>query len=678
MNIGQSHDGFLGCVERSSHLEEYTRSRPASAGSRPRSLLNKMANAAAAVQLEDEAEPADAEPWVLEGWGDGPSVSEVAQQAALRLGPYVKNVPTTLVGLGGGGGGRRVLSAGHQCRGPLKVSEARRKPGPGPPYSQGDRRSSGPAALAAGGQATTAALRRTAIPRTLDVGDESDVEPTSYAGGASYGSYGQALVPQATPPSQSRITPAQRAGAGLRQQTVQQIAQSTLNAATRLGRREPAAAAVSAASAAAASGDSTNDGSPRTRSASAESYSHGTHGSGAAPLAAGRVPNVSVRGLPPGAAAAGSGSPLHTFLASPAAPAHPLLPPQHPPAQLDPHSGLGGRGAGVVRPPAGPSEPSLASGSTDRPVSGPHAADGQPARSSSFTSSAVAQPQGTHDYHHDSILSPAAGHAFPGAAIASPLSSPALAPGGAGVGAAVQPLLPGLFTAGRRGSSFRADGTGLSGWDTEGPAVQSQPPLGASPQQVASNTSLWTGTTAAGSGLPAPAVGAAAAAAGRGSPLAGGQPPPRRDGSLRIQRGAAAGGSPSAGLLDLSLGPGERSGPGQAAFLSLSRAGRSQAGGPLPAASCSRSASPDVAGRGYPPAGFSAPQQDALTEFCASRAELGSAGAGGGSISGAAGGPTDGARAQGASLSGGVVSAVPVSVPLRMGSLTKTTVGRVS
>ncbi len=59
---------------RSSHLEEYTRSRPASAGSRPRSLLNKMANAAAAVQMEEDAEPADTEPWVLEGWGDGPSV----------------------------------------------------------------------------------------------------------------------------------------------------------------------------------------------------------------------------------------------------------------------------------------------------------------------------------------------------------------------------------------------------------------------------------------------------------------------------------------------------------------------------------------------------------------------------------------------------------------------------
>lgn len=61
-------------AHRSSHLEEYTRSRPASAGGRPRSLLNKMANAAVAVQLDDDDEPADAEPWVLEGWGDGPSV----------------------------------------------------------------------------------------------------------------------------------------------------------------------------------------------------------------------------------------------------------------------------------------------------------------------------------------------------------------------------------------------------------------------------------------------------------------------------------------------------------------------------------------------------------------------------------------------------------------------------
>ncbi len=67
--------------------------------------------------------------------------SEAAQQAALKLAPYLKNVPTTLVGLGGGpGGGRRVLSAGPGGRGgQLKASEARRKPPSGalPQVSQG-------------------------------------------------------------------------------------------------------------------------------------------------------------------------------------------------------------------------------------------------------------------------------------------------------------------------------------------------------------------------------------------------------------------------------------------------------------------------------------------------------------------------------------------------------------
>lgn len=62
---------------RSAHLEEYTRTRPASASSRPRSLLSKVAASAAtnAAQGADEGEPApDNEPWELEGWGEGPSV----------------------------------------------------------------------------------------------------------------------------------------------------------------------------------------------------------------------------------------------------------------------------------------------------------------------------------------------------------------------------------------------------------------------------------------------------------------------------------------------------------------------------------------------------------------------------------------------------------------------------
>lgn len=55
--------------------------------------------------------------------------TEAACQAALKLAPYLRNVPTTLVGLGAAGT-RRVASAGPQGRSsPLKASEARRKVG---------------------------------------------------------------------------------------------------------------------------------------------------------------------------------------------------------------------------------------------------------------------------------------------------------------------------------------------------------------------------------------------------------------------------------------------------------------------------------------------------------------------------------------------------------------------
>eukprot|EP00198_Chlamydomonas_reinhardtii_P013569 XP_001702906.1 predicted protein [Chlamydomonas reinhardtii] len=208
--MSQSIDGHpLAGIERSSHLEEYSRTRPASAGGRPRSLLNKVANAAAAAQVEDEPDPVDAEPWVLEGWGDGPSVSEAAQQAALKLAPHLKNVPTTLVGLGGGpGGGRRVLSAGPGGRSnQLKASEARRKPPSGAsPQTQGDRRASGsqnpvPAGVGHGGTHATATIRRATVPppRNLEVGDESDVEPSMPAPAAARPVAGASTMAQGRP-----------------------------------------------------------------------------------------------------------------------------------------------------------------------------------------------------------------------------------------------------------------------------------------------------------------------------------------------------------------------------------------------------------------------------------------------------------------------------------------------
>ncbi len=60
-------------VRRSSHLEEYSQKRPASAGGvRPRALLNKVAQAAGLAAEDSDAE--GDESWVLEGWGEEPSV----------------------------------------------------------------------------------------------------------------------------------------------------------------------------------------------------------------------------------------------------------------------------------------------------------------------------------------------------------------------------------------------------------------------------------------------------------------------------------------------------------------------------------------------------------------------------------------------------------------------------
>ncbi|GIL73112.1 hypothetical protein Vretifemale_3324 [Volvox reticuliferus] len=608
-------------------------------------------------------------------WHPMPSQSEAAQQAALRLGPYIKNVPTTLVGLGAGGG-RRVLSAGHQGRGPLKVSEARRKPGVGAPFSQGDRRSSGPAALVTGTQGATTTLRRTAMQRNLDVGDESDVEPSvpmsAGAGASAAGSYAYA-----GPPPHGRITPAQRAGAALRQQTVQQVMQNTPNAGTRLGRRETAAGTTLTPPGPTqpfpVTVESSAGGSPRHRSVSAETYLTGIHGAGGNPAP---VPNGSGRPVPSGCLGPSSAATVH---------GHPPLPPQHLPNHIEP------LGATIVhaacgRSTAGPSDPGMAP--ADRPSSGTvGAVEHAPARSSSFSACANTQSPSLHD-HHDSHQLPGTSHAITGAvaaAVATTAGASQLSSGSlltAPVGQPGTPLLPGLFLAGRRGSSFRTDASGLSGWDPEAPAIPQQPSPGTA-LQAGANVSLWIGPTVTGVGIAGgvqavQASGVAAAAgsvtAGRGLPLPGGQLPHRRDGSNRVQRGL---GSPVAGIVDLSLGP-ERSSaekPGQAGAPNPNRGIRGQAAGVLhsglsPAA---RSLSPDVHGRGCPP-GFSAPQQDALTEFCASRAEIGSAGTASGSISGTA--PGEG-RAP--TNTNGFIAAVPASVPLRVTSLAKATaVGRVS
>ncbi|KAG2442600.1 hypothetical protein HXX76_002685 [Chlamydomonas incerta] len=619
--MSQSIDGHpLAGIERSSHLEEYSRTRPASAGSRPRSLLNKVSNAAAAVQVDDDPDPVDAEPWVLEGWGDGPSVSEAAQQAALKLAPHLKNVPTTLVGLGGGpGGGRRVLSAGPGGRSnQLKASEARRKPPSGSsPQPQGDRRASGsqnpaPAGVASGGPHPTATVRRAALPppRNLEVGDESDGEPYVPTSGAATGrAAGSAsTIAQGRPVVGAGPKPTGPASGSVRQiqsSVAAQIVQNTPGVAAKLvGRRDAAGALVpqppglsaaagpgSAAAAAAAAAASGNGSpmSPRYRSLSAEAHHHPS------PMGPGSAASSSVgssvapgRATVLGAATATRGSPGPGSNHG-----HPPLPPH---GHLEPLSPLQGKYGGRGDP--GPTSGGL-------PIAGGGGGIKMP-RSSSFTSPGkppTAGAGGVAASEHDDL-----------AANLAPIAPP-------------PPQLPGLFLTGRKGTSFRNDGLGLSGWDPEAPAFQHPgSPSGAGGSSggggAGQNVSLWIGPTAPGAGTSGLQVGSPAGS-GRGSPAGG--PGARRDqltGNSRLHRGATTGpaapppASAPLAPIDLGLAPERSSGGGAGPRARMPATGRSP--------------SPDVtAGFGFP-----VPHQDSLSDFAASRQDISSAGSNGGAPGG--------------------------------------------
>ncbi|KAG2448371.1 hypothetical protein HYH02_006953 [Chlamydomonas schloesseri] len=650
--MSQSIDGHpLAGIERSSHLEEYSRTRPASAGSRPRSLLNKVANAAAAAQVDDDPDPADAEPWVLEGWGDGPSVSEAAQQAALKLAPYLKNVPTTLVGLGGGpGGGRRVLSAGPGGRGSqLKASEARRKPpGGASPLPQGDRRALGsqnpmPAGVVPGGPHTTATVRRAAMPplRNLDVGDESDVEPSvpssSGTTGARTAGGGITLAPSRSVVGAGPKPSGPTAGSArqIQSSVASQIVQNTPGVATKLaGRRDVAgavstqqlgpspAAALGAAAAAATTGSgSASPISPRYRSLSAEAHHHPSPmGPGSAAAGSSGIPG---RAGMHGAAAAARGSPGP---GSATHHGHLLLPPY---GHLEPLSPLQGKYGSRGDPGPNSSGTTTAGGGTSAKLP----------RSSSFTSSGKPPAFGASS----------AASNDPDDVIAN------LAP------MAPPPQLPGLFLTGRKGASFRNDALGLSGWDPEAPAVQhpgSPLTAGASSSgggATAQNVSLWIGPTAPGAGTSGLQVGSPAGS-GRGSP-AGGQGARREQlaGNSRLHRGATTGPGAQAPAstplapLDLGLAPERSSGGGTGA-------------GPrarMPATGCSPS--PDVtAGFGY-----HMPQQDALSDFAASRQDISSAG----SIGGAAGAELQKRAPSRTGTYTGLLPPTSAAMPMRVTSL---------
>jgi len=157
---------------RSSYLRDYTFSedRPHSAGVRPR-LLNKLANATHAIQKDDSDD--ENETWVLEGWKDEAStVLENACQSAKLPSKYTRNTPCALPT-----NVRRVASAATSRPKPpvhKQPAHGQRQRAAGAPDGAGTSKQ-------AGVRPKGAAVNRSPKPplgRNLEVGDESDVEPS--------------------------------------------------------------------------------------------------------------------------------------------------------------------------------------------------------------------------------------------------------------------------------------------------------------------------------------------------------------------------------------------------------------------------------------------------------------------------------------------------------------------
>ncbi|KAF5842831.1 hypothetical protein DUNSADRAFT_4715 [Dunaliella salina] len=161
---------------RSSYLRDYTYSedRPHSAGVRPRSLLNKVANASHAIQRDDSDD--ENEPWVLEGWKDEAStVLENACQSAKLPSKYTSNMPCPLPT-----NVRRVASAATSRPEPSihkQLPHGQRQRAIGAPDGPGLH------SKQAGVRANGATLSRSPRPplrgQNLEVGDESDVDPST-------------------------------------------------------------------------------------------------------------------------------------------------------------------------------------------------------------------------------------------------------------------------------------------------------------------------------------------------------------------------------------------------------------------------------------------------------------------------------------------------------------------
>lgn len=500
--------------------------------------------------------------------------------------------------------------------------------------AQGDRRASGsqnpvPAGVGHGGTHATATIRRATVPppRNLEVGDESDVEPSMPAPAAARPVAGASTMAQGRPVVGAGPKPTGAAVGSVRQiqsSVAAQLVQNTSGVALKLvGRRDvagavstqpvgtPAGAGLGPAAAAAAPGTA-SPMSPRYRSLSAEAHHH------LSPIGMGSFASsaVGASATPTRATALGAPNTAHGSPgpASASNHGHPPLPPHGHLEPLSPLQGkYGSRG-----------DPGLNSGGFPRlPCSSSFTSPGKPPVGASGAASS----------EHDDMV-----------ANLAPIAPP-------------PPQLPGLFLTGRKGASFRNDGLGLSGWDPEAPAFQhpGSPSAagGSGGGGAGQNVSLWIGPTAPGAGTSGLQVGSPAGS-GRGTPAGG--PGTRRDqlaGNSRLHRGAAPGPAAAAPAsapltpLDLGLAPERSSGGGAGARTRMPTTGQSP--------------SPDMTA-GF---GIAAPQQDSLSDFAARRQDISSAGSNGGA---AAAEPQKQAPPRGGTYTG-LLPPTSATMPMRVTSL---------
>ncbi|MEW5301709.1 MAG: hypothetical protein WDW36_004551 [Sanguina aurantia] len=186
---GDSEESTVPFLDRSIYLAEYAACCPAIAGAKSRSLISRVAAASSQQHDDDDDDDGgavgfrmpttDQEAWTLDGWGDAPSVSDRAQYASNLLAKYAKDVPTTLLALSSPAGNRRAASAnscGYQTHASMQPTQCPRKGGA---YRRRSLHTVRSTQIDARSQGSHSPTRQTLT--SLEVGDESDVEPSASA-----------------------------------------------------------------------------------------------------------------------------------------------------------------------------------------------------------------------------------------------------------------------------------------------------------------------------------------------------------------------------------------------------------------------------------------------------------------------------------------------------------------